>query len=275
MKLSEYKRIVSYLYEYQNGIRGDNIGFARIEAKDPQLKISFTLNTSRALSPLTLYFYYHQQGKMLVIPWDELSDVSRHYEYKKTFHIKEVLKQPISLSNLDGILFYYNDHSFYGSEWKGDPINLRLLKKPSTHSPQLEEYMEALSLHEQNEPPKIVPEHPIAPSASWETFPKITPLPTPDYSSCIKIQWHDMPSFAFLPQELQGNGFLKMQVQQYGHLMLAQKKLTDSHYIGIPGTFSNQRNFVARLFGFPEFITVPYKTQKTGNFGYWIMTIDH
>lgn len=279
--MSEYQRIVSYLYEYKNGIRGDNIGFARIETKDQQLKIAFTLNTSKSLSPLTLYFYYYDHGKILGIPWDEIKEIPSHYEYKESFYMPEIFKDSPSLTDMDGILFYYDDHNFYGSQWKDVPINLRLFEKPSSESPQLEEYIEALSLHEQKEPEKKntkkepEEEKTVTPVPYWEQFPQITPYPTPDYSMCIKIKLEDIPSFPFLPKELNGNGFLKMQVQSYGHLMLGRKKLTDSYYVGIPGIFSNQRNFVAQLFGFPEFITVPLQEQKTGNFGYWIMTINH
>ena len=30
-RLSDYQRIVSYLYEYHHGIKGSNVGFAKIE----------------------------------------------------------------------------------------------------------------------------------------------------------------------------------------------------------------------------------------------------
>lgn len=294
--MSEYQRIVSYLYEYKNGIRGNNVGFARVETRDQQLKISFTLNTAQSLPLLTLYFYYYDHGKMLGIPWDEIKEVPRHCEYKETFRTDEVFQNCPPLIDMDGILFYYDDHHFYGSQWKENSINLRLFEKPHTRPPQLEEYIEALSLHEQTPFPEeadisseaatsketlpstssstkeeVLP----SPDEVWEHFPKLEPVLTPDYSDCIKIHFDDIPSLPFLPKDLSGNGFLKMQVQSYGHLVLGRKKLTDSYYVGIPGVFSNQRNFVAHLFGFPEFITIPKKNLKTGNFGYWIMTISH
>lgn len=328
--MSEYQRIISYLYEYKNGVRGENIGFIRVETRSQQLKISFTLNASIIPgSPLVLYFYYYDHGKMLGIPWDEIANIPSHYEYKETFQLEDVFDETVSINDMDGILFYYNDQHYLGSQWNETPINLRVFEKPSKKVPQLEEYMEALTLHEQKvaepiqtvEPvireekanislqapetdlettPQVSEETPEPSSKillpdkaemikepqqdthvppyvpkKWEDYPQIIPCPTPDYSSCIKIQLKDFPAFPFLPQELTGNGFLKMQVQNYGHLLLGKKKLTDCHYIGVPGVFSNQRNFVAHLFGFPEFVTVPHQEQNTGNFGYWIMTIDH
>lgn len=371
--MAEYQRIISYLYEYKNGVRGENIGFIRVETRNQQLKISFTLNASSIPgSPLILYFYHYDHGKMIGIAWDEISNIPSHYEYKETFQLEDVFEENASINDMDGILFYYNEQHFLGSQWNETPINLRVFEKPEKRVPQLEEYMEALTLHEPKIPEPVsiskpiqpvtsvlsvdreeesnatikestnIPEADIRPqtpketvqsvqteqlkteqsknkkeseksvsitpnsqrkpdetrsdgfigsnaaanenasistcpvsSRKWEDYPKITPCPTPDFSSCIKIQIKDIPSFSFLPQELTGNGFLKLQVQNYGYLLLGKKKLTDCHYIGIPGIFSNQRNFVAHLFGFPEFITVPHQEQNTGSFGYWIMTIDH
>lgn len=290
--MSDYQRITSYLYEYHNGIRGENLGFIRVETRDQQIKISFTLNTPKLLSPLQLYFYYYDHGKMIGIPWDEINQTTLHFEYKETFHIEEIFHHSKNVIDMDGILFYYDQQNFYGSQWNETPIQIHAFRnseEPEPEAePQLEEYMEALSLHEQTDPePKVEAEAPPTeqesdlpdkapqPSATQKTYPEMLPYPSPDYSSCIKIQLDDLSDFAFLPQELNGNGFLKMQVQNYGHLFLGEKKLTDCHYIGVPGVFTNQRNFVAHLFGFPEFISVPYQEQKTGSFGYWVMTIDH
>ncbi|HIT61739.1 MAG TPA: hypothetical protein IAC33_11055 [Candidatus Fimousia stercorigallinarum] len=272
--MSDYQRITSYLYEYHNGIRGENIGFIRVETRDHQIKVSFTLNTSRLLSPIRLYFYYYEQGKMYGIPWDEINQTTLRFEYKESFHIDSIFHGPKSLNDMDGILFYYNDQQFYGSQWNETPINIHAFhtadREEPPQEPQLEEYMEALSLHEQPEDNKQE-----TVSREPKTYPQLDPYPTPDYSSCMKIRLDDIADFPFIPQELGGNGFLKMQFQNYGHLFLGEKKLTNCHYIGVPGIFTNQRNFVAHLFGFPEFVPVPFQEQKTGNFGYWVMTIDH
>ena len=40
--MTDYKRMVSYMYLYENGIKKKNVGFARIEVKDGQCR--FTLH---------------------------------------------------------------------------------------------------------------------------------------------------------------------------------------------------------------------------------------
>jgi hypothetical protein len=275
ISVSDYQRITSYLYEYNNGIRGENAGFIRVEAKDPQLKISFTLNSGSHLPKLNLYFYYYSHGKMIGILWDEQTEIPRHYEYKETFLLESVFDNNHVLRDMDGILLFSDDSHFYGSEWSDTPLNLRVFEKPEKKTPQLEEYMEALALHEKKEP--VIKENKEIPVPKEEpkTYPELLPYPTPDFTSCIKIGLNDLSDFPYIPKELSGNGFLKMQLQHYGHLFLGEKKTSRHHYLGIPGIFTNQRNFVARLFGFPDFITVPHQEQKTGSFGYWVMTISH
>ena len=51
-RLSDYQRIVSYLYEYHHGIKGSNVGFAKIEKRqrgmpDPWIHITVHQNLDR------------------------------------------------------------------------------------------------------------------------------------------------------------------------------------------------------------------------------------
>ena len=45
-RLSDYQRIVSYLYEYHHGIKGSNVGFAKIEKRQNQLRVYFHVKTN-------------------------------------------------------------------------------------------------------------------------------------------------------------------------------------------------------------------------------------
>ena len=40
-RLSDYQRIVSYMYEYHHGIKGSNVGFAKIEKRQNHLRVYF------------------------------------------------------------------------------------------------------------------------------------------------------------------------------------------------------------------------------------------
>ena len=57
-RLSDYQRIVSYLYEYHHGIKGSNVGFAKIEKRQNRLRVYFHVKTNEQALEYKIYFYY-------------------------------------------------------------------------------------------------------------------------------------------------------------------------------------------------------------------------
>ena len=76
-----------------------------------------------------------------------------------------------------------------------------------------------------------------------------------------------------LPDDLPTNGFLLLNYGNYGHLLLAWDPVRKYRYLGVPGIFDNEKSFISKLFGFQEFITVPIRPHKTGNFGYFMLPV--
>ena len=59
--LSDYKRIVSYIYDYQDGVKKSNVGFARVEARNDQCKITIHLKApSLNNNTLKAYMFYEK-----------------------------------------------------------------------------------------------------------------------------------------------------------------------------------------------------------------------
>ena len=58
-RLSDYQRIVSYLYEYHHGIKGSNVGFAKIEKRQNRLRVYFHVKTNeQALEYKNLFLLF-------------------------------------------------------------------------------------------------------------------------------------------------------------------------------------------------------------------------
>ena len=64
-RLSDYQRIVSYLYEYHHGIKGSNVGFAKIEKRQNQLRVYFHVKTNDQALEYKIYFYHFHQYENL------------------------------------------------------------------------------------------------------------------------------------------------------------------------------------------------------------------
>ncbi|OLR59506.1 hypothetical protein BHF70_07645 [Anaerostipes sp. 494a] len=333
--MSDYQRIVSYLYEYHHGIKGSNVGFAKIEKRQKQLKLYFHVKTNDKALEYNIYFYRFHQGTMEGILLDTIKRNDTIVEFKNTYPLV------VDLDKIDGFLIYHSNEHFFGSEWKDRPIIIRNflpLKQsspeesvstpepeeiktekavpaettpvetnppetnsateepkiknpdtqknktiiPETKNPEIKqtvpnnatsklvEYIEALQLEKEAKEQETSYENP---DFDWKEYPT---LPLPDIyclSPSIKIQIEDLPKIPDLPKDIKTNGFLLLNYGNFGHLCLAWNSEHKRRYLGVPGIFDNEKSFISKLFGFQNFITVPPKKHKTGNFGYFILPV--
>lgn len=68
------------------------------------------------------------------------------------------------------------------------------------------------------------------------------------------------------------NGFLLLNYGNYGHLMLCQHRQTNRIYLGVPGVFDNEK-ISLQTFRIQGFLNRAGILSKTGNFGYWILSL--
>ena len=298
-RLSDYQRIVSYLYEYHHGIKGSNVGFAKIEKRQNQLRVYFHVKTNDQALEYKIYFYHFHEGTMEGIFLDTIRRSDAIIEFKKNYPVIE------NFEEMDGFLIYHSNEHFFGSQWKELPIIIRSFKpleipdaKPEivetiekteetketeeieeieeteeiaeTKTSGLSEYIEALQL--EKDAKNIRHPDPVK-GFDWKEYPTL-PMPL-SYSldPSIKITLKDLDQIPDLDDNVKANGFLLLNYGNFGHLMLAKDADSGQRYLGIPGIFDNEKAFISRLFGFKTFITVPLKPHKTGNFCYFILPI--
>lgn len=342
--MSDYQRIVSYLYVYHHGIKGANAGFAKIEKRQKQLRLYFHVKTNDKALKYKIYFYRFRQGTMEGILLDDIQRSDTVIEFKNNYPLIA------ELDKIDGFLIYHSNDYFFGSQWKDRPIAIRNFvpldqnlpnepvpelqtNEPEEPSPEVqtdeseepspevqmdepEELSPEVQMNEPEEPspevqtdepeepsPEIQTEEPKEPAKSssklaeyiealqlekcakekpcetpsaafdWKEYPSLLMPADYRFSPCIKIQLEDLDQIPNLPEHIKTNGFLLLNYGNYGHLMFAREKNTHKYYLGVPGIFDNEKSFISKLFGFQSFLTVPVKSQKTGNFGYFILSV--
>ena len=298
-RLSDYQRIVSYLYEYHHGIKGSNVGFAKIEKRQNQLRVYFHVKTNDQALEYKIYFYHFHEGTMEGIFLDTIRRSDAIIEFKKNYPVIE------NFEEMDGFLIYHSNEHFFGSQWKELPIIIRSFKpleipdaKPEivetiekaeetketeeieeteeteeiaeTKTSGLSEYIEALQL--EKDAKNIRHPDPVK-GFDWKEYPTLPMPPSYSLDPSIKITLKDLDQIPDLDDNVKANGFLLLNYGNFGHLMLAKDADSGQRYLGIPGIFDNEKAFISRLFGFKTFITVPLKPHKTGNFGYFILPI--
>lgn len=69
--MSEFRRMITYLYLYERGVKSRNIGFAKIEKRDMRCLVEIHMkNTGCSLSPVPVYFYVQKKEHLVGIsPW--------------------------------------------------------------------------------------------------------------------------------------------------------------------------------------------------------------
>ena len=288
-RLSDYQRIVSYLYEYHHGIKGSNVGFAKIEKRQNRLRVYFHVKTNDQALEYKIYFYYFHQGTMNGIYLDTVKRTDTIIEFKNTYPLID------DFDKMDGFLLYYSNDHFFGSQWKDHPIIIRSFL-PSEPSPETEIVSETETLSEA----ETIPKTEVSPKSSlseyiealqlekdakqsthpnptkgfdWKEYPTLRMPPSYGLDPSIKIGLEDLDQIPDLAGNVKTNGFLLLNYGNFGHLMLAKDADSGQRYLGIPGIFDNEKAFISRLFGFKTFITVPLKPHKTGNFGYFILPV--
>ena len=83
--MNQYRRIVSYLYKYGNGKKGENTGFVRIDTRAEGIRLHIRIRDLRMMDEkrLKVYFYFHKENRMQLIFVDEFLCVRGNCEYKK------------------------------------------------------------------------------------------------------------------------------------------------------------------------------------------------
>lgn len=121
--MTDYKRMVSYMYQYENGIKRKNVGFVRVEAKGGQCKITLHM---QLLGQLDSVFptYLIQRGKKnieLIYLGDTLLK-NQVMDSKLTADENNIMGSGAGLSDMGGLLLFLNDNIFFATEWDDKPV---------------------------------------------------------------------------------------------------------------------------------------------------------
>ncbi|MGN0466400.1 MAG: DUF6128 domain-containing protein [Lachnospiraceae bacterium] len=124
--MADYRRIVSYLYQYKNGKRGENVGFVRVQKAQDRLKIVLNIKDKKQIEDLMLrvYFYIHKNGKLYGIFVDNIVLREGSCEYKRAFLEREIFKNGEDIDDMHGMLLYYSREMSYGTEWDDKKIEV-------------------------------------------------------------------------------------------------------------------------------------------------------
>lgn len=123
--MADYKRMVSYMYQYENGVKRQNVGYARIEARNGECKITMHMQLPGLIDGIfPTYLIYRQNNDMDLIYLGDSILKNQNIDSRLVAEANNIMGSGHALSEMGGILLFLNDNEFFASEWDDNPIVL-------------------------------------------------------------------------------------------------------------------------------------------------------
>lgn len=130
--LSDYKRMVSYLYNYENQIKHNNVGYVKIELRDNMCKLTVNLKVlSVSKGSLRVYIYTREAGKIKGIFIDDMNIKNGMGELRIITRSDSVMDSGYSFEDMGGVIVYDSLEKYFGTEWDDKPIIFDNLEETS------------------------------------------------------------------------------------------------------------------------------------------------
>lgn len=123
--MADYRRMVSYIFEYDNGKKGKNLGFAKVESRNGQCRIAINLrgirNNNNAYKS---YTYARENGRMVGIPIGEIVIRNGKGDLKVVTPSNDIWGTGYSIEQMGGIIITSGDNHYLGTQWDDNPIDI-------------------------------------------------------------------------------------------------------------------------------------------------------
>lgn len=123
--MANYKRFVSYIYEYENGEKKKNVGYARVEIKNGECKFTIHMQSNGIQDGIfPTYLIYRPSDKTELIYLGDSMAKNRVIDSRLTVAEKNIKDSGYGFSDMGGLLLFLNSNVFYATRWDDKPVIL-------------------------------------------------------------------------------------------------------------------------------------------------------
>lgn len=138
--MADYRRMVSYLYDYENGAKKNNVGYVKIEVRNGQCKTTIHLKClSLSGKTLVAYLFLRKSGKMFGMFLGKVFLQGGTGDTRVIVPAEKMGKSPYGMNDMGGLVLLedsmsFDSHTgmlkempmkFLGTEWDDNPIKIR------------------------------------------------------------------------------------------------------------------------------------------------------
>ncbi len=304
------QRFITYIYSYEDGSKGGNTGFAKIEIRGNECRLEIHLRGIRHFfGEMPVYLFVEKTGAILCIPVGTMKIANGNGDFGIVLNTERIGNTNYRFNDIEGLLVTGDDEGMFLSRWlEGNP--LVILKKniqPWTAEPepvqaashQTEPQAVKTSLTESEETgdrdtsdmqATEVPMRNFFPQYQWpevwshlkETCPMFLLYNNKEEIPCVRIELKDLRELPKKYWYLGNNSFLLHGFFNYRYLILGEIE-EDRWFLGIPGVYQQQERVMAAIFGFSDFLAQivepgaeneQKETEPMNQFGYWYHMLD-
>ena len=126
--MGRYERLISYLYEYQDGHKGANVGYVKLEKRGEQCRVLIQMRRADlATLPQAALFQQEKTG-VLLIPIGVMRDNNGSMKGQYEGNVDNLAGTGLSLDDVHGVLVYVEEGHYFASTWNLEQIDARQLR---------------------------------------------------------------------------------------------------------------------------------------------------
>lgn len=122
--MAEYKRWISYIYNYENNEKKNNVGYIRVSTRGDESKLSIHINSVMSDKRLPVYIFFRNEGNIEGVCIGELAVDKGLVQGTLAVCTYNVVNSGCGLSEAGGVIVYDNAERYYASEWDDSSINI-------------------------------------------------------------------------------------------------------------------------------------------------------
>lgn len=122
--MNQYERIVSYIYQYYNGKKGANVGYAKVEKRGKVCRIGIQMRALAIQQTPQVYLFIQRKNKIQTIPIGEMAAKGSNLVYKGSTESEDIFESGIRLEEMDGIFIYVEEGLYFTSMWSEEKFIL-------------------------------------------------------------------------------------------------------------------------------------------------------
>lgn len=133
--MAEYKRFISYMYMYVKGLKGNNIGYAKIEARNGICKLTVNVKADNLKDKKWTIALFHRGNQnenprnVEIIKIEDINCKEEEYIGNYSTEVDNLFGSGITLNKIAGIVIIGQGSDFIGTEWDDNGIDYKTLIK--------------------------------------------------------------------------------------------------------------------------------------------------